>query len=159
MDTSGLFCNLLLLGYLLFLGYGCKLDYGTPRPGTPHPSLCPRPSSMTRSRAVTKLARPKAQPSHKLGQPPHSPAETGNLQGGGVGGGGGEVGESGEVGVGGRWEHCLVNPPTTDSVLDTKNAPYLFTCYPSPNQGHHFRLLRGGGGGVHVPRSDSKTLH
>ena len=24
-------------------------------------------------------------------------------------------------------------PPTTDGVLDTKNAPYPFTCYPSPN--------------------------
>ena len=50
-----------------------------------------------------------------------------------------------DLGVGGAGG----NPPTTDGVLDIRNAPYLFTCYPSPNPspGQHFRLLRGGGGG------------
>ena len=41
------------------------------------------------------------------------------------------------------------NPPTTDGVLDIKNAPYLFTCYPSPNPspGAPFQTFAGGGGG------------
>ena len=59
-----------------------------------------------------------------------------------------------------KYTPCIMPyPPTTDGVLDTKNAPYLFTCYPSPNpfSGALFQTIAGGGR-VHVPRGDSKTL-
>ena len=55
--------------------------------------------------------------------------------------------------------HLLENPPTTGGVLDIRNAPYLFTCYPSPNPSP--RLLRGGGSTYHavIRRRFTKSVH
>ena len=42
--------------------------------------------------------------------------------------------------------------------MDIRNAPYLFTCYPSPNPSPGAAFQTIAGAGVHVPRGDSKTL-
>ena len=54
-------------------------------------------------------------------------------------------------------EHSQVNPPTTGGVLDIRNAPYLFTCYPSPypSPAARFQIIPGKGGSTYhavIPR-------